>query len=133
MKVPALFAAGIMTVMISGAAAQEAARQTSIKQIMSSIENVGTAIGQIGLAGRVSNVWLVHLDDLAMGENKGLFIAALAEQRGSDQVYTLRAAVGANEELLVELHKLSISSRSIVAVDVAKPGRIIVYTFGASI
>jgi len=134
MKIFALLTTGILALGLGagGTSADDAASQGDILHVMSSIADVGSAISEIGQIDNVSDVRLVRLDDLDMGESEHLFLGALALQRGTAEVHALRAAVAGNPQLIAELRKQNINFRSIVAIDIGRFGTITVYTFGAS-
>ena len=134
MKIFALLTAGILALGVGagGASADGATSQGNILHVMSSIADVGSAISEIGQIDNVSDVRLVRLDDLDMGDAEQVFIDALALQRATAEVHALRAAAAGNPQLIAELRRQNINFRSIVAIDIGRSGTITVYTFGAS-
>jgi hypothetical protein len=133
MRVPTLLAAGVAVVSLAGggALAEGVTTQSNFLRVMSSIANVDHAIEEVRQEGSVLGVRLVALDELFVGENEQTLVSALASQRGTAQVYALRAVIADNRRLVAELQRLNTNFRNIVAIEIGETGWITIYTFGA--
>jgi hypothetical protein len=132
MKIPGLLAAATLALGISTGepAAQDDASYSSFLKIISVVKNIASTTSDIGQTRGFADVRLVPLDNLLMGKSAPALFVALAAQRGTLKLGALREAIAGNWGLVIELQRQHVDYRSIVAIDISKPGTVTVYTYG---